>query len=251
MSVPNFHQQVTELANKYPREFREAHTGRAETELWIKIVAYELHRLEPRFGLNGKRGTDTLSQDAINYKGIGIGFDPTNNQPVTVIDIIGGAGGPDPRPTWQVLNDPNEATHRGPGKWIQPKPVPGYHTEGPGVPVPPPPPVDTTIVSALQALTAQVKLLTEVNEAQRKQLDTQTKQLTLQTGQLAELLSRTAQNGDDFINKMTEQVDQQEASNASLKASVDGLNDRMDRGFKVNLKGKWPVGNVSGDINLK
>lgn len=249
MSVPNFQQQVTDLANKYPREFREAHTGGPNTELFIKIVAYELHKLEPRFGLNGKRGTDTLSQDAINYKGIGVGHDPTNNQPVTVIDIIGGAGGNDPRPTWQVFNDPN--LHRGPGKWIQPLPVPGYHTEGPQIPPPPPPPVDTTIVAALQALTAQMKLLTEVNEAQRKQLDAQTKQLTLQTGQLAELLSRTAQNGDDFINKMTEQVDQYETSNASLKASVDGMNDRMDRGFKVDLKGKWPIGNVSGDVNLK
>lgn len=251
MSVPNFHQQVTELANKYPREFREAHTGRADTELWIKIVAYELHKLEPRFGLNGKRGTDVLSQDAINYKGIGIGHDPTNNQPVTVIDIIGGAGGNDPRPAWMVLNDANEPTHRGPGKWIQPKPVPGYHTEGPIVPPPPPPPGDPTIVNAIQSLEAQVKLLTQVNEAQRRQLDSQTTQLTLQTGQLAELLSRTAQNGDDFINKMAEQVDQHEASNASLKASVDGMNARMDRGFKVDLKAKWPIGNVSGDINLK
>lgn len=250
MSVPNFHQQVTELANKYPREFREAHTGGPNTELWIKIVAYELHRLEPRFGLNGKRGIDTLSQDAINYKGTGVGYDPTNNQPITVIDIIGGAGGPDPRPAWMVLNDPN--IHQGPGKWIQPKPVPGYHTEGPPISQPPPPPsTETSVVNAIQALTAQMKLLTEVNEAQRKQLDTQTKQLTLQTGQLAELLSRTAQNGDDFINKMAEQVDQQEASNASLKASVDGMNDRMDRGFKVDLKGKWPIGNVSGDVNLK
>lgn len=251
MAVPNMYNTVVEVANKYPQEFLEAHTGGARTELWIQLLAFELHKQDPRWGLNGKRGTDVLSQDAVNFKGEGVGYDPSRNDaPITVVDVIGGAGGPSPKPTWQVFNDPT--LHRGPGKWIQPLPVQGYHDVGGGsTPVVPVVPPDPNLINAIQAVEAQMKLLTEVNEAQRKQLDTQTKQLTLQTGQLAELLSRTAQNGDDFIAKMAEQVDQQETSNAALKASVDGLNERFDRGFDVEAKAGWPVGNVKGKISLK
>lgn len=231
MSVPNFQQQVTELANKYPREFREAHTGGPNTELFIKIVAYELHKLEPRIGLNGKRGTDTLSQDAINYKGVGIGYDPTNNQPVTVIDIIGGAGGPDPRPAWMVLNDPNEPSHRGPGKWIQPLPVPGYHTSGPVVvPNPPPPPsIEPSVINALQAVENQLKLISQ---------------------QVAELTDER-KHVVAIVQTCVDQLVQSTETVAKNSEKVEAVTAQLNRGFKVDVKGGYLVGNIRGSIDLK
>lgn len=247
MAVPNMYGVVVETANKYAQEFREAHAGGPRAELWIKLVAYELHKLEPRWGLNGKRGTDVLSQDAINFKGEGIGFDPSRNDaPITVIDIIGGAGGPDPKPTWQVLNDPNEATHRGPGKWIQPQPVPGYHDLNPNVPSPKPPPVpvDTTLVNAVQAVESQLKSVLAAQERTAQFLD----QLVAKIQQLDD---HTCQGSDQFVTALVENVDQQEASNAALKTSIDSLNAKFDRGFVVEGKAGWPVGSIKANINLK
>lgn len=161
MAVPNMYNTVVEIANKYPQEFREAHTTDGRFDLWIKLLAYELNQKDPRFGLNGKRGTDTLSMDALNYKGEGVGFDPVTGDKITVIDVIAGAGGNNPTPAWQVFNNPN--TDVGPGKWIQPQPVQGYHQTGPVI-VPPPPPSQTDIINALQAVESQIKHSTEVME---------------------------------------------------------------------------------------
>ena len=172
----NMYQTVVEMANKYPREFKVAHTEHPDKHLWIKLLAWELHQLDERFGLNGKRGNpNDLSMDAINYLGEGIGFDPTkNDRPITVIDVIGAAGGPNPKPAWMVLNDMNEPTHRGPGAWVKPQPVPGYHNVEPPKEVPPvevPGNTNPTLINAIQAVENQVKALLAVNEKLAKSLD--------------------------------------------------------------------------------
>jgi len=124
MAVPNALHVVSELARQFPQEWRDAHNpsgGGPHTEAFIKRLAWVLHStVDPRFGLNGKRGNpNDLSDDALNYKGEGPGHDPTNgNAPVTVIDCIGGAGGPNPTPSWQVFD-----TLPGPGAWVQPQAV--------------------------------------------------------------------------------------------------------------------------------
>lgn len=246
MAVPNHFQFVVETANKYPREFREAHTNGPNTELWIKLLAYEMHtKLDPRWGLNGKRGTETLSQDAINWKGEGIGFDPADSdRPITVVDVIGAAGGPDPRPSWQVLNDP--AVHRGPGRWIKPQPVDGYHSgnnQGPPVPIPPVP-NNPDLINAVQAVEQQVKALIAAQE-------TNNRLIAVLSAKVEDADKHTCQTSEEFTKALVENVDQQEVSNASLKASVDGLNERFDRGFDVEAKAGWPVGNVKGKISLK
>jgi hypothetical protein len=247
MAVPNHFQFVVETANKYPREFREAHTNGPNTELWIRLLAYEMHtKLDPRWGLNGKRGTTVLSQDAINWKGEGIGFDPSDgDRRITVVDVIGAAGGPDPRPAWQVLNDPTVESHRAAGRWIQPLPVPGYHDgqQGPPVVVTPPP-VDTTLVNAVQAVEQQLKAVLASQERLARSLE-------LLNNKVQQLDDHTCQNSDDFVAALVDNVDQQEASNAALKASVDGLNERFDRGFTVQGKAGWPVGNIKANISLK
>jgi hypothetical protein len=77
-------------------------------------LAKRLHAINPAFGLNGKRGILTdLSQDALNFIGEGPGHDPVTGRPVTVIDVTQGAGGPDPKPQWTVIDQP------GAGAWGQ------------------------------------------------------------------------------------------------------------------------------------
>ena len=198
--------------------------------MFIKILAFELHRLEPRFGLNGKRGTETLSQDALNYKGIGIGFDPTTNQPITVIDVIAGAGGNDPRPSWQVLNNPAEPSHRAAGKWIQPLPVPGYHTEGPVVITPPVviQPTDQTVINALQALESQLKRISE---------------------QVASLTDEK-QHVVAIVQTCVDQLVQTSEAVVKNTAQIDEVTDQLERGFAVDVKGGWAVGNIKGTIKL-
>lgn len=126
--IPNLLSEVEKCKRDNPEAWANAHTGNSHSEDFIKILAGRLHRINAKFGLNGKRGNpDDLSDDALNFKGEGPGHDPTNgNTPVTVIDVIGAAGSPGAYPTWQVFDN-----LPGPGAWVKP---------GPSVPVPPPPP---------------------------------------------------------------------------------------------------------------
>jgi hypothetical protein len=123
MSIPNCQHVVADLAATFPDEWRKAHNpsgGGPETEAFIRRLGWVLHAtVDPRFGLNGKRGNpNDLSDDAINWIGSGPGHDPLTGRPVTVIDVIGGAGGPNPTPQWTVFSD-----LPGPGAWVKPQPV--------------------------------------------------------------------------------------------------------------------------------
>jgi hypothetical protein len=127
---------VQSVADADPVRFRCAHTTAACARDFIKALARELHKTDPRFGLNGKRGNpNDLSYDAINFKGEGTDTDPDNPEnpsgKATVIDVIGGAGGPAPVVAWFTVTDPNSPTK---ARWIKPcastpppqtKPYPG------------------------------------------------------------------------------------------------------------------------------
>lgn len=149
MSVPNCQHVVADLAAKFPDEWRKAHNpsgGGPETEAFIRRLAWVLHStVDARFGLNGKRGNpNDLSDDALNFKGEGPGHDPTDgDRPVTVIDCIGGAGGPNPTPVWQVFD-----TLPGPGAWVKPEPV--------GDAVAPPPPASAVWTTAHETIRARM-----------------------------------------------------------------------------------------------
>lgn len=131
MAVPNCLDVVQRVAAEYPQEFREAHTGGPNTEKFIRRLAWVLYSQDKRWGLNGKRGDyNTISQDALNYFGEGPGTDPKTGSPITVVDVIGGAGGPNPQPSWQVFSD-----LPGPGGWIKPEPVGSGSADG-GTPSP-------------------------------------------------------------------------------------------------------------------
>ena len=139
MAVPNMLAEVERLKSKFPQAWKDAHTGNANSEGFIKLLAAHLHAMNPAFGLNGKRGNpQDISDDAINFKGEGADFDPTDgNAPRTVIDVIGGAGGPNPFPTWAIVT--NAATPVG-AAWVQPGPPINIPTPTPTPPPPPPKP---------------------------------------------------------------------------------------------------------------
>lgn len=237
MAVPNAYQTVVDLANKFPREFREAHTGGPNTELWIRLLAYELHtKVDRRFGLNGKRGTDTLSQDAINFKGEGVGHDPTDGQPVTVIDVIGGAGGANPTPSWQVFNDPVQ--HKGPGKWIQPRPVAGYHDNPVQPPPPAPGPVEppqfVDLTNAIQKLTPEV-----VKNSQA------VREMAAQEKTSREAFASQVQKSLEDTNALNlVVVDELRKTQEALRA----LTEILTRGFRIKAKGNRLVGDVNGVV---
>ena len=154
MAVPNMLAEVERLKTKFPQAWKDAHTGNANSEGFIKLLAAHLHAINPAFGLNGKRGNPhDISDDAINFKGEGADFDPTNdNAPCTVIDVIGGAGGPNPVPTWAVVT--NAATPVG-AAWVRPSgPIPPVTPTVTPTPTPPPPkyppyPADESVFDAV------------------------------------------------------------------------------------------------------
>ena len=119
MAVPNMLHVVESAKELYPQDWKDAHTGNANTEGFIRKLAPMLHAEYEEFGLNGKRGDpNDISDDAINWKGEGADTDPTNNNsPVTVIDVIGGAGGPSPYPTWAIVTNPSAPVK---AAWVEP-----------------------------------------------------------------------------------------------------------------------------------
>lgn len=119
MAIPNMLDEVKRARIRYPEAWKNAHTGNSQTEDFIKLLAKDLHKIDARFGLNGKRGNPLdLSDDAINYIGEGPGHDPLTLQPITVFDVIRGAGGPNPQPSWDRVDQD------GPGAWVDPNKIP-------------------------------------------------------------------------------------------------------------------------------
>jgi hypothetical protein len=139
--VPDYSAQLREIANRNPVAFRNAHGDydrqgqpgfltEEQANEFIRIAAYELHRIDSRIGLNGKRATSTLSQDALCFR--------HDDGKESVIDCINGAGGSNPSIGWNVVGHYRNA---GDGqRWIQPQAVGGGGAQpprpGPGTPPP-------------------------------------------------------------------------------------------------------------------
>ena len=116
--VPNYLSQVQQARDRYPEAWRSAHVH-GDPKAWdfIRLLARDLHAIDPRIGLNGKRGNpNDMSMDALNYSGEGPGHDPTNgNAPITVIDVIGAAGSPAAVAQWVAFDSMSA-----PGAWVAP-----------------------------------------------------------------------------------------------------------------------------------
>ena len=317
--IPNGQEIVARLAQEFPQEWRTAHNpsgGGPETEAFIRRVAWVLHStVDAKFGLNGKRGNyNDVSDDVVNWIGEGPGNDPATGQPVTVIDVIGGAGGPDPRPQWGIIDLP------GPGGWIKPSPVGGAQ----------PAPVSSVWTAAHDAIRARMVGRSALEVAQQLAYTFPDEQwgekrtasgpwsqdtigrlvggrlwviklspVTIHgfvDGQVHRPVQGVNHLGDSVpvpvpvpvpppvppaepashlaevlstLNLITTQLAQLSGALADirptvcvgsptggttepgLKASVDALNDKFDRGFDVEGKGGWPIGSVKGRISLR
>lgn len=171
MSIPNCKHVVEDLAAKFPQEWWSAHRpsgGGPETEAFIRRLAWVLHStVDPRFGLNGKRGDpNDISDDAICFDGVSMlgDFDPTRGSaPVTVLDVIGGAGGPNPAPQWGPVGPSPRAA------WVKPVPVGGTSSGGSGTPLPAPP--SPPPAPDLSAITKRLDALLEATAVLKAKID--------------------------------------------------------------------------------
>lgn len=120
--IPNYLKHVEAAVDRYPEAWRHAHVeGDPLNREWIKLLAADLNAIDPRVGLNGKRGDPkNLSMDALNVldPDDGPGHTP-NGVKCWVVDVIQGAGGPTPKPIWNAFTDPVAST----GAWVTPGPA--------------------------------------------------------------------------------------------------------------------------------
>lgn len=152
MAIPNCKHVVEQLAAQYPDEWKAAHTGGARTEDFIRRLAWVLHStVDAGFGLLGQYGDpNRIADDAIMYLGEGPGVDKGTGRPQSGFDVIGGAGGPSPTPTWNDISGPGAAI------WVQPAPV-GSGSGGGGAPPPTSPqPTAQDLLNAINALAATI-----------------------------------------------------------------------------------------------
>lgn len=121
--IPNYFEDVKACARMYPEAFACAHTERAcAADFEIKCARDVVSRTgDAALGLNWKRGrVGDLSLDIFGYRGVGPSCDvpaarqPGECVPMAVIDIIGGAGGPNPQVTWAVYSRQDSPT----GGWV-------------------------------------------------------------------------------------------------------------------------------------
>lgn len=155
MAIPNCKHVVATLAAQYPAEWQAAHRGGADTEKFIRRLAYVLHStVDAGFGLLGQYGDpNRIADDVIMYLGEGPGVDKGTGRPQSGFDVIGGAGGPSPTPEWNDISGPGLAI------WVKPEPVGSGSGGGGSLPPAPPQPTGQDLLNAITALAAQIKTL--------------------------------------------------------------------------------------------
>jgi len=154
---------VQEIATKYPAQW-EAARKRADgsrDDAFVRILAYELNLRDPNIGLNGKRGSDVISTDALAYR------NPSAPGGAEVIDVIVGATH---SPSWQDATIPvgSPIVPEGVlGKFIQPVKPAGIG----GGPIDPANPIlSIDLGPALAPLQQQIAQLTREVAALKQQL---------------------------------------------------------------------------------
>lgn len=138
MSLPNYRHYVEQARSKWPQDWKDAHTGNANTETFCRKLGSWLHyEVDPKLGLNGKRGRpDDLSDDAFCYKAPGNSRDVRTGESAIVIDFIAAAGGPNPQPAWGEVWDPNNVPT--PCTWVKPERIHDQSGQPPSEPPKPP-----------------------------------------------------------------------------------------------------------------
>lgn len=131
---PDYSAFVRRVAEQYPREWEAARKRPDGTRdpVFIRRVAWELHKTDANVGLNGKRGGEEISTDALAYR------NPTAPGGAEVIDVIIGATH---APAWQDVTQEGVL-----GRYIQPT------DPGGSVPPPPEPPVEDALEARVSSL---------------------------------------------------------------------------------------------------
>jgi hypothetical protein len=154
---------VEEMVTKYPAQWgaaRERADG-SRDDAFVKLAAFELNQRDPNIGLNGKRGSDVISTDALAYRNASA---PGGAE---VIDIIVGSTH---MPSWQDATVPVDSTAVPGGvlgKFIQPVKPAGLN--GP-TPDPANPTISIDLGPALAPLQEQVAQLTRELAALKQQV---------------------------------------------------------------------------------
>lgn len=178
--APNRLDVVQRVNAERPGLIRNAHAFTA-------AVACELRATDAKWGRNGKRGNaNDLSDDVVAWR------NPAVPWGCSIVDIIGGAGGPNPSPAWI---DQTHATADGGtvGAWVAPDcaavpdPGPGPDPAPPVVTPPTTPPYDdTAIKGALLSLHGKV-------DAVLAKLDAAASQQAADTDQIGKWMVEQAQ----------------------------------------------------------
>jgi hypothetical protein len=172
MPVPDYRSLVADAAARYPDAWRHAHTNGPRTEEFIRLLARDLHAIDPNVGLNGKRGNpDDISDDALAvFHPEGDVIDRSGRR-MAIVDVIVGAGGPNPQPGWASVGGPS------PGAWVQPEAVNVPTPQPTPQPTPTPPAIDYSArLEAIQS--SQVFLINQIaqlrNDVKQQQAQTDT-----------------------------------------------------------------------------
>jgi hypothetical protein len=135
--IPDYKKDVEAAKARYPEAWSHAHVT-DDPKRWdfIKLLAFDLNKKDPKVGLNGKRGNpNDLSMDALNYLCDNADSDGRTPEglPCAVVDCIASAGIPSASPIW----NPFITLVEGSGAWVKPGAVtpptptyPGYEELG-------------------------------------------------------------------------------------------------------------------------
>lgn len=123
--LPNLRHLVQEAIDKYPDAFAHAHRdGDPRTEEWINLcVLYLREKGHPVF-CNGKRGSLDKSDDSVAYVAQDGDVIDANGVRFFIVDVIAGAGGPNPSAAWASVGGPSPGRLLEPGVMAEPPPQP-------------------------------------------------------------------------------------------------------------------------------
>jgi hypothetical protein len=238
LQAPNRFDAVQRVAEKCPGLIANDHA-------FTDAVASVLYAEDHAWGRNGKRGNaDDLSHDAIAYRNVNSPFG------VSIVDIIGGAVGPDPSPAWI---DQTQATidARTRGVWVAPRgvlppcltgavvpvPNPGTPAPSPGTPAPSPgtpapsPGTGAELTEIRRLLADQTAMLRDVTAAINRLADAQAGvDLGLVNGYVDDMVGNGPGDADEpnHITDLKQRLDKQRAM---IEALTAWLRSRRALGF--------------------
>lgn len=129
------------IRERYPLDWAQAHNGDPDSgSLFVRRWAGALRARGINVGVNGKRGGTEPSQDILTFPIANGGNTDTSGRygRILIVDVIGGAGGPNPSLQFNDVSAP------APGRFLDPWGVDDVSVPSPPPVVVPPPPTPPT-----------------------------------------------------------------------------------------------------------